>query len=118
MVEGIKLDFTGPELIEHAQKRVQYHESRYTEYKVKAQELLRGTADAMDTLQAILDDTLTETSGYGRATNKVQQDVEGATGKAKRHWDKVKRFKVYAAHFLKDETYRLGERDLDSLELV
>lgn len=97
MIEGLKIDVTRDELLEHLNARRSYHRERREFYETQTSQLVAGG----------IRDTL--------ASNDPTQSLANS---AKQHGQKEGLFGFIADHLIEGETYRLTEQDLTRLEII
>jgi hypothetical protein len=95
MIEGLKLDFTTEQLRQHLKTKIAHHEERVTFY-TKQVDSLKGEEFAA-------------VSG-----NPIMQ-LQTKLGEHRR---KATLFRIIAEHLVPNEMYRLGDNDLERIELV
>src|SRR5262245_7135111 len=97
MINGIQLDFTTDQLRQHVQDRRAYHEAK-AEWYANQIEGLRG--------------------GGVRPESVSNDPIHSLEGTLQRHRQNAALFQVIADHLVPNETYRLSQGDLNTLELV
>ena len=97
MIDGIKLDFTTSQLSDHLQEREIYHSGKATFYNTQVGALTSGGVEQ----QSISNDPV----------SSLRQSREG-------HIQKSELFKVMREHLVQNETYRLTQGDLVTLEII
>ena len=98
MIEGLKFDFSGKELVSHLRSKVAHHTERKAFYEQQAKALTAGGAERTD---------------YSGG-----DPVKALGDKAKTHENRRSFFAVLADHTDTNETYRLSESELIMLELI
>jgi len=98
MIEGLHFDVEYKEMKEHLEQKAQHHFSRKQFYFSQAVKLVEGEVESMD-----------YTGG---------DPVKALNDKGKQHYARMEFFQFMADHLIKDETYRLSEGDLLTLEFI
>lgn len=97
MIEGIYLDISSDQLRDHLNSRVAYHQSKKTSYEAKR--------------RVLADVDLSEASSSYTPQQSFDQKIQ-------QHADRARVLAFMAEYIIPDETYRLSENDLRSLELL
>lgn len=97
MIIGIQLDFTTDQLRQHVEDRKAYHQTKAEWY-----------AHQIDSLRA----------GGVRPESASNDPIHSLEGSLQRHRQNAALFGVIAEHLVPEETYRLSQGDLVTLELV
>jgi len=98
VINGLHFDITSQELAEHLQIRLLHHQERSAFYRQQAATLESGGAEA------------------AKYTNG--DPVRSLRTKEDEHIRKSQLFDFMVRHVVKNETYRLSESDLISIEFV
>jgi len=102
MIQGIQLEITGKELVEHLEARAGHHLDRMAFYRRKVGEVGDEAPEVED-----------EPAYSGHAN-----PVEALKGKVRQHRKQAALFQFMAEHIVVDETYRITEQDLMRLEWI
>lgn len=98
MIEGIKVILTTNEFRALLNERVTRHEERGEFYKIEADRLEAGRAEAQ-----------TYTNG---------DPIKSLRDSQKQHEGNATRLNFLAAHLIEDEMYTLSDEDLEKVELI
>lgn len=104
MIEGLKLDVNGPELVMHLNDRAGVHEKKAEIY-----------AKQIGAIKQAEDEDEDERDAWANASNDPKADLRR---RMRDHQRKAGMFRFMAGHVLVDEIYRLSEQDLTRLELI
>jgi hypothetical protein len=95
MIEGVKFSVSGSEMKAHLESRVRFHRERAEFYEQQKEQFASApTADMSN------------------------DPVRGLKEAGKRHYERAELFSFYAAHTPVEETFRLSEHELQSLEFI
>ena len=102
MIQGLYIDVPSTELKTMLEGRLKYHQEKVVMYK--------NQLDGLVKLEASLDEEARQLGKTSTATPKesMQQAI-------KKHGDQVIYYKFMAEHVVPNETYRLGEAELQRL---
>ena len=105
MIEGLRIDLTADELIQHLDERIRHHHDRATDFESRAKqaEALASAAEA------------TDEDDHMFCIPNLAHDLER---RAARHKHRETLLVFFRNHVVGHEIYRLSEADLRSLELL
>lgn len=105
LIEGIKADVGGQELIDHANARAKFHHER--------SEFHFGEAEKQRKMERDIPDG----KSGGKGTIYADKPADASENAGRQHNHKFLFFSFLSKHFVKDKTYRLSVSDLSTLEL-
>lgn len=108
MIEGIKLAFTGAELVAHCKNRAAYHAGRVELYAKRLKDLKALGPLDVEPVNAM------EVAEYSNS----KQALANAGSRLEQHQFLANKFKVVAGHLGIDSHYSLTMNDLNTLELT
>ncbi len=106
MIDNLELCITSTELKQLVLGRVEYHNVKSNFFETEMTRI--GTA---------LEDMDDEAERIGKYSNSMNP-VDTFKQKAKIHKDRATYFKFFADHLIPNETYRLTQNDLHTLEVT
>lgn len=99
MIEGLHFDLEYDELQEHLIERAAYHTERADWYQERYDELKAGGVESDRAVSG------------GNPLSNMESNIE-------KHRQTTQYFDFMAEHLVKNETYRLDESDLRSIEVI